>query len=127
MQALCKVAMRCARSLRVAVSHGNACAVSNNASRQEMDEQAVDIPSLSAPAKSQSPNVKDALATQSTQAEPASVDELKAALIQVHVTSLMLLSRFSVAHLSPRQADGLCLVMLPFSEYLAKVLQCRNV
>ncbi len=49
-----------------------------------MDEQFEDIPSLPASAKAQSPSLKDALATQSTQAEPAGVDELKAALIQVH-------------------------------------------
>lgn len=48
-----------------------------------MNEQFEDIPSLPASAKAQSPSVKDALATQSTQAEPAGVDELKAALIQV--------------------------------------------
>ena len=54
-----------------------------------MDEQSVDITLLPASAKSQSPCVKDALAPQSTQAEPATKDELKTALIQVHVIPLM--------------------------------------
>ena len=68
-----------------------------------MNEQSVDIPSLPASATSQIPGIKDALATQSTQAEPASTDELKAALLQVHVASVMLLSRVAMAHLSQRR------------------------
>ena len=61
-------------------------------------EQSLDNPSLPASATSQIPKVKDALAIQSTQAEPASTDELKAALVQVHVASVSLFSRFAVAY-----------------------------
>ena len=86
-----------------------------------MDEQSVDIPSLPGSAKSQSPSVKDALATHSTQAEPASIDEMKAALTQVHMASLTLLSCFAVAHLSPRQTDRLCRCKRPFG------VSCRKV
>ena len=72
-----------------------------------MDEQSVDIPSLPATATVavtlQTPRVKDALATQSTQAEPARTYELEAALIQVYVASMLHLSCFAVAYLCPRR------------------------
>ena len=71
-------------------------------------EQSLDNQSLPASATSQIPKVKDALAIQCTQAEPASTDELKAALVQVHVASVSLFSRFAVAYLSLRGTEGRC-------------------
>ena len=91
--------------------------------QEEMGEESIDISPLPASAKVHSPSVKGALATQSTQAEPASVGELKAALIQVHMVSLMLLSRFAVAHLSLRQADGLCCLTGPSRGFLQRSVE----